>query len=263
MPPTNRFVGVFDVIGFKALRASRGTEGLYQLFERGLIPAIQHSAAGRGKIASVHGHKQFVPDFNEASVGLKVFSDTVIFYTKNDTCDSFLSIVNASFMLLQFGFNGGRYPFRGSIAYGDLIVDDERSIILGSALEEAYAAEQSQVWAGCMLTSGCAEYATTRNFIAQFRLVHDEVAKSTSDPMQKARILERSRRLVQYGVPLQIATKPGPTAYSERTACVIDWTIQMYEGAARASFDSSQNQHAQRIMDNTIKFEQWARANNR
>lgn len=242
---------------------TRSTAGLYELYERGLLPAIQHSAAGRAKLVEVGGQKMYVPDFHEASVGLKIFSDTIVFYAKDDSLTSFLSIVNASFMLLQFGFGGGKYPIRGAIAHGDFILDEVRSILLGTAIEDAYAAEQSQVWAGCMLASSCSVLAEERDYISAFRALHDQGAEEATDAKEKLNIRENSRRLVRYKVPLQSSIKPEPTRYFEKEAYVIDWTIRMYEGATRASFDESENMHARRILDNTKRFEEWARTSNR
>lgn len=241
---------------------SRGTIGLYKLYQRSLLPMIQHSAAGRWKVAERSGSKLVVPDFNQASVGLKIFSDTILFYAKDDSLGSFISIVNASFMLLQFGFTGTKCPVRGAIGHGDFMLD-ETAIILGGALDEAYEAEQSQVWAGCMLTTNCSAFAEQRGYFRDFRIAHEEMASTIQDDAQTTNILGNSRRLVRYSIPLQSTVKPGPTTYLEKDGFVLDWTIRMYEGAARKSFNDSSSDHARRIAANTVAFEEWARKSNR
>lgn len=233
-----------------------------ELYQRGILPAVQHSAAGRSKVVEIKGRQVSVPDFHAASLGLRIFSDTVVFYTRDDSFESFLTTVNTSFMLLQFGFAGGKDPFRGAIAHGDFI-DDGQFTILGTALEQAYAAEQAQVWAGCMLSGSCLAVAEGRGYLQSFRSTHEELARTIGDVTKRTSALENARRLVKYDVPLQVTNKPGPTQYIEKQAYVIDWTIRMYEGAAVASFDASTNAHARRIAENTKVFEQWARANNR
>jgi hypothetical protein len=147
--PVNCFVAMFDIIGFKALRDRLGTASLYQRYVRGISPMITHAAAGSGKIAEVNGEKMYVPNFTPLSPGFRVFSDTVIFSTSDDSFLSFLSIIHSSFVLLQSGFNGGKAPYRGAIGWGDLI-NDTSGILIGSAIEDAYVGESSQAWAGCM-----------------------------------------------------------------------------------------------------------------
>jgi hypothetical protein len=109
---------MFDIIGFKALRQKVGTAGLHRQFLRGILPGIQHSAAGRGKSIQHEGHDIYLPDFHEWSVGYRYISDTVIFFTPDDSFGSFLSMVNSAFMLLQFGFAGGKAPYRGGDRLG-------------------------------------------------------------------------------------------------------------------------------------------------
>ena len=259
MQPTCCFVGMFDIIGFKALRAAKGTAGLHQLFKRGVLPSILHAAAGQGTVATVAGRPLYVPRFSETSVGFRVISDSVIFFTKNDSFDSFLSIVNSAFMLLQFGFNGSKAPYRGAIGHGDLI-DDPDGILLGSAIEDAYAGESSQAWAGTMLTKACRDYTNSRGFIQQYIEFHLMAASTfAADDHANRNARANAKRLVEYSVPIQLKPKDGPTTYDVFRTYVIDWTIRTYGGAARMSFEPSHSTHAQKIAANTIAFEEWAR----
>jgi hypothetical protein len=69
---------------------------------------------------------------------------------------------------------------------------------------------------------------------------------------------------VQYDyIPLQKKCNTSPTKYDNEKGYVIDWTIQMYDGATSHSFYETQKTHAQKIIDNTEAFEKWARKNNR
>jgi hypothetical protein len=260
--PTNCFVGMFDIIGFKALREKLGTAGLHQKFTRGIIPAIQHSAAGRGKIENFSGTDIYVPDFSEASVKYRAISDTVIFFTENDSFNSFLSIIASSFMLLKFGF-GNKTPFRGAIGWGDVIDDPSHGVLIGSAIEDAYSGESSQVWSGAMLTKSCQDFAIIQNYIDNYKAFHLQVAAELEDDSQKHTAGENARRLVKYDVPTQVNPKNGPVEYGVLSTYVIDWTIRMYEGASEKSFDPSDNAHAKMIAKNTSAFEKWARKNNK
>lgn len=262
MTPINCFSGFFDIIGFRALRESLGTAGLHKAFRSGIMPSIQHSAAGRGRSAQVDGETVYLPQFGEGSVSYRAISDSVIFFTRDDSFNSFIDIVNSSFMLLQFGFGGEKAPYRGGIGWGDLI-DDPVGILVGSAIEDAICGESSQAWAGCMLTQSRSDFVVSKDYIEQYRNAHLKVAEKLDDEIKRDSTLANARRLVMYSVPIQRNPKDGPVIYATESAYVIDWTIRMYEGAAEMSFAPSHNAHANEIAKNTIAFEHWARANNR
>lgn len=258
LTPVNCFVGMFDVIGFKALRAQLGTSGLHQKYMRGILPAIAHSAAGKGKTETINGQSMYIPDFTGTTLRYRAISDSVLLLAPDDSFDSFCQIVNSSFMLLQFGFNGGRAPFRGAIGWGDLI-DDSQGILLGSAIEDSYAGESQQVWAGAMLTPSARDVAESRGYIKRFEEIHLEAAARATDEISKKNIYLNSKRLVRYAVPTQVNPKEGPAQYGMLETYAIDWTVRMYEGAAQKSFEESISSHANAIAANTRSFENWAR----
>jgi hypothetical protein len=257
-PPVNCFVGMFDVIGFKALRALLGTSGLHQKYRRGILPAIAHSAAGKGKDAVVDGQQMYVPDLSGTTLKYLAISDSVLFLTPDDSFASFFQLVNSAFMLLQFGF-GGKAPFRGAIGWGDLI-DDPSGILLGSAIEDAYAGESQQAWAGAMLTSASRDVAISRGYIERFVTIHAQAAADATDERTRENAQLNSKRLVRYPVPTQVNPKDGSVQYGELDTYAINWTIRMYVGASQASFDEATSQHAATIAVNTRNFEDWARA---
>lgn len=259
---TERFVGMFDIVGFKSLRNRMGTDELYQQWVRGILPGVQHSAAGRWRTEPRAGHNVVVPDFHERSVQYRVVSDTVILFTKDNSFESFVDLISSSFGLLCWGFNGSKAPFRGAIGYGDLI-EAEEDVLLGSAIEDAYAGEGSQAWAGAMLTEACEKFAAKAGYLKKFPELYRGPLPEGGAGLKVEKIRASARRLVRYPAPLQRKSDEGPTTYSEKNAYVIDWTLNMYEGASEASFYEPKTGHAKRIVTNTIAFEKWARANNR
>lgn len=260
MQPICCFVGMFDIIGFKALRAAKGTAGLHQMFKRGILPSILHAAAGQGTVVTVADRQLYVPQFSPASVSFRVISDSVIFFTRDDSFSSFLSIVNSASMLLQLGFSGSKAPYRGAIGHGDLI-DDPDGIFLGSAIEDAYIGESSQAWAGAMLTEACRDYTDRHSFIQRYAEFHQMAADTFVDDDNARRNASlNARRLVEYSVPIQCNPKDGPATYGRLRTYAIDWTIHTYKGAARMSFEPSGSTHAQTIAANTVAFEEWARS---
>jgi len=253
LKPINAFVGMFDILGFKALREEKGTSVLHQQYSRGILPAILHSAAGRSKNAVVDGQSVLVPDFTDTSLNYRVFSDTVIYFSADDSFESFLNIVFSAFLLLKYGFAGGKSPFRGAIGWGDLI--DDRGILVGSGIEDAYIGESSQVWAGAMLTATCRKFVERNGYINRYREMHLDAAAQARDEITRRTAAENSKRLVLYDVPIQKNPKDGPAIYESRQTYAIDWTIQTYEGAALASFTPTQSGHARTIAENTRVFE--------
>jgi hypothetical protein len=249
---------MFDVIGFKALRAQLGTSGLHQRYMRRILPSIEHSTAGRGKTETINGQSLYVPDFTGTTLKYRAISDSVWLLAPDDSFDSFYQLINSSFMLLQFGFSGGRAPFRGAIGWGDLI-DNPQGILLGSAIEDSYAGESQQAWAGAMLTASARDVAESRGYIKRFEEIYLEAAAVVNDEISKKDALLNSRRLVLYPVPTQVNPKDGPAQYGTLETYAIDWTVRMYEGASQKSFEESASGHANTIAANTLSFERWAR----
>lgn len=257
----NAFVGLFDIIGFRALRERIGTKELYRLFLGMIAPGIAHSAAGRSKSATVGGKSVIVPAISEVSVQYRLISDTVIFFTRDDGFQSFLNIVSSSFMLLSFGFGIGPAPYRGAIGWGDLMANQD--VLVGTAVEDAYGGQCSQAWAGAMLTKACSDFATRQGYCDLLRKSYLAMSDVQPDEQQKRALRDQSLVLAEYDVPMQANPKEGPVRYSTFRTYAIDWTIRAYEGATLKAFGSPSNAHARAIAANTVSFEKWARMHNR
>ena len=258
--PRNCFAALFDIVGFRALRSSIGTTGLYQRYQRGILPMMLHSAAGKSRTEELGDRNVSVPDFTELSVEYRIISDTVIFFTADDSFQSFCNILRSSHALVKSGF-ATKAPYRGAIGWGDL-VDDPLGVLLGSAIEDAYAGESMQAWAGVMLTSTCREIVEKNEFAERHRAMFKIAAANIKEEIPREKLLRNSRILVKYNVPTQANPKDGPVSYSDLQTFALDWTIGMYRGAAGKAFMPSENPHAQTIARNTVAFEDWARANN-
>ncbi|MBI2894489.1 MAG: hypothetical protein HYY06_13135 [Deltaproteobacteria bacterium] len=251
---------MFDVLGFKQLRALRGTSGLHRLYMRAIVPSVQHAAVSRRKTVTVDGQPCLVPDETSWRVALRVFSDTVVYMTADDGLDSFLAVTEASFELLRAGFCGFRAPFRGAIGHGDLI-DEPAHVLIGSAVEDAHSGEQSQAWAGCCLTPNCQAFVQDAGHLTAWDEVMAKAAEGADEVNGKKRWLDR-RLLVEYEIPTQHKPNDGPIRYGTRRGLAVDWTFNMYEGAAQKSFHPSDDRRAMVKANNTRTLEAWARAKN-
>lgn len=81
----------------------------------------------------------------------KFFSDSFIFYTENDSQDSFLGISATSELFFQEMFLG-KIPMRGCLNIGQFYADEKIGIFFGRALIDAYKASEGQNWIGFILS---------------------------------------------------------------------------------------------------------------
>lgn len=254
----NSFVAVFDFLGFKASREARGTEGLFQLYERTLLPSIQHAAAGRGKVS----WNEFVPDPGPMSLTSMIFSDTIVLIPGGCDFGCFCRILRASTDLLAKSFCGHKAVLRGGIGYGDLVVNDY-NVLLGSAVEDAHECQAAQAWAGCSFSKKCEEFIQTSSFIPTFEAQIRTLAQQEINESKRRRIESELRRIVRYDIPIYHNPKSGPVVYSSISGLAINWTLYTYEGASNKGMQASSDPHALNIIANTQAFENWARNSDR
>lgn len=241
METVNAFVAMFDIIGFKKLREKCGSSWLYELYTKSVLPQIQHSAALKSKIIAEGGTLACIPNIGEYSLIYRIISDSILLFTKNNSLEEFTKIVDASYQLLSFSFCGHKAPLRGAIGYGDLILDDD-SIWLGSAIEDAYAGESGQCWAGCCLTEACEEFAKKFGMIEQYNS------------------LNALPKLLPYKIPRQSNPKSAPVKYFYSDGFALNWTINVSQGVSSKAFNQTTDCHALKIQENTMDFELWARS---
>ena len=246
----NCYVGFFDVLGFKALRANKGTAGVAQLYERSLLAMVQHAAAGSSVLERRGDHDVLVPQSTELSIDYRVISDSVVFMAKDDSFASFFSIVYASCRLLEAGFGNGQTPFRGAIGHGDLYSNGE--ITVGSAIEDAYLGETSQLWAGVMFTPSATKQAEVAGHFKEWTRIHEKVAQDLDDD-KAVNARKNLQQIIKYDVPL----KPQGETYN---AYVLDWTLRVFSSASEKALPISTDERSQIIRQNTISFERWARS---
>lgn len=258
MIPTNSFVAMFDILGFKALREKMGTQHLYDLYVQSLAPQIQHAAALKSTTVKENGKSLYLPVFGPHSIEYLIVSDSIILFANGDTFPHFLKVISASYNLLCSGFCGHKAPIRGAIGYGDLIVD-KNNYWIGSSIEDAYAGEQSQVWSGCALTRNCEEFIKKHRYLEQLTESLIDMVNQEGDKQRIKYIEEARRQIVQCDIPEQYILKDRTREYKQRTGYALDWTLKVYEGAGEKAFTNTRDDHALKIIENTKIFEEWAR----
>ncbi|MCC7091802.1 MAG: hypothetical protein IT524_07595 [Nitrosomonas sp.] len=146
----NYFIAVCDILGFSDL--VRGNE---------LDDVVTHSLGWFRKSLNHSLHKANFPtevpptaDLDRHSkVGVAWFSDTVLFYTKNDTDEAVKELLSTVAWLVFETLQGGNTKVRGGLAYGEAYIDPLNALFVGQPIVDAYNLEKSQQWSGAALSS--------------------------------------------------------------------------------------------------------------
>ena len=117
------------------------------------------SALGQGKIKDVH--HGVIADLSNSKINCINFSDTVVFWTNDDSNESLKELLDVSY---KFNWQAVDFffPARGSVVYGELFyVDFKQSnegggqynlnSVFGKGLIKAHLKADSQNWAGTVL----------------------------------------------------------------------------------------------------------------
>lgn len=126
-----RWVSYFDRLGFENYTR-----------EHDLITVFHETRSW------LEGAKEEGQDFG--NVELIWFSDTVIFYSTDDSRSSFQAVAGASRSFFDELLNC-RIPVRGALAFGDFYADKANNIFLGKALVDACKYGEKFDWLGFVL----------------------------------------------------------------------------------------------------------------
>jgi len=99
--------------------------------------------------------KQALDTGNRSNVKCKFifFSDSFIFYTSDDSPESFSCIEGTSALFFRSMFLGKeKIPMRGCLNVGRFCADEENRFFFGQALIEAYDCAEGQNWIGFVLS---------------------------------------------------------------------------------------------------------------
>lgn len=160
-----RYVAFIDILGFKALveKFQGRSDELGQMMKELFTSAILAAMTGE----SVHIRKHPDPRTLPTDVMYYQFSDSVIFYTRDDTSASLEKIVKVLCLLFARASLIG-FPLRGGLVKGEIYADPP--IILGRAVNKAYELEGKQNWSGLIVDDSCfagPEEQQTKNRLLQ------------------------------------------------------------------------------------------------
>jgi hypothetical protein len=139
----NRLVALFDILGFTSRLNTDDLASIrkeLRLFIRTIRSEAFTNTARNNPAA----------DIDNLEVARFVFDSVVLISHNINDSRNVHNFVFACIRLLELGFVY-RFPFRGSIALGDVFTDEETGLILGPQLATLRDAERMQDWSGCFL----------------------------------------------------------------------------------------------------------------
>jgi len=146
---TNRTVAFIDILGFKEIVNSAPAHDIGTKFSNIIgktLPAMNKSPR------DFPDEPSFFPNFgvNEKYCISFAFSDSIILVSHDETEESCLALLIYALRVSQI-LIGSKFPVRGAISYGDMYIDLNNSLFLGSALTYCYELEQRQNWIGLVI----------------------------------------------------------------------------------------------------------------
>jgi hypothetical protein len=117
-------------------------------------------------------------------VGFAWFSDTIVFYGREDSSEAANAVVETVAWLLFETIHTRTANVRVGIDYGELHVDEANDVYVGPSLVGAYRLEQAQRWVGGAITPAAAEQISVDvldEYSVPYSVPLKEGARVTSD----------------------------------------------------------------------------------
>jgi hypothetical protein len=127
------FLSYFDLLGISRLIENNNIENIFSVYSLAIEKASLSTPNIRDKVKKIW------------------FSDTFIFYTPNDTFDSFSAIELFSRYFINTCINY-LIPLRGAISFGSMYIDIENDLIVGKPLLESHRYCEHQNCIGLVIT---------------------------------------------------------------------------------------------------------------
>lgn len=139
----NALVGVFDFLGFKRMMSS--SQDLLNTGGRvkQIISLVKGCGEARNKFEFNGKISKLVPKVIQVS-------DTFVVYTiEREPQDVIQFVWNVHHMLFYSILY--EFPIRGTLATGEILINEEQNIFLGPAILEAFQLEKQQDWSGACI----------------------------------------------------------------------------------------------------------------
>lgn len=238
------FIGYFDLLGFKEFvqknEHTAQKQGMHNLFiEMG-------NALANGKVVK-QSDGGYIPDLSDSKVRVLNFSDTIIFWTEDDSYSSLSEILKVIF-LFNYTSTIHYFPARGTLIHGEIehvYYDQENdkggayfiNSVFGSGIVEAYQKAELLDWSGATIDSSTID--RIKFFEKEETQILSSYAKSYSVPYKNNKTInEYAFKLIQEPI-------------DEKTYLNLEESIR---NNFKNYNKSTENEAVQRKLKNTLEF---------
>ncbi|MCX2492974.1 hypothetical protein OQX63_05790 [Pedobacter sp. PF22-3] len=159
-----RFIGYFDLLGYKEFILNNETE--YVKSRLGNVLAVIESCLGRGEYEEAP--QGFVADMKKSTIQCLNISDTIIFWTKDNSETSLAEFLEVCYTF-NWKMNTFEYPMRGAMVYQEIeIINGANNTdaggmynvntIYGKGLINAHLKCEGQMWAGTVIDKSLEDF---------------------------------------------------------------------------------------------------------
>lgn len=142
---TERFIGFIDIMGFKDMVYRENPADLREVL-MGIPRAMEEY--------------ENIPGVNGPNYRFSMFSDSIIVFSRDKSCfDDFHSVMYYLFNQLFFM----SIPFKGSIAFGEITTNFEKSIFFGRPLIDAYLLQEELLLYGIVVHGSAQKHISEIN----------------------------------------------------------------------------------------------------
>ena len=145
MTIANRTIAVCDILGFTKLVQNNPLDDVvkngFGQFRDILYRVVHHKEPPEETLS--------LRELTEQSrVGLAWFSDTVLFYSLEDTEEDCRRVIESTMWLIFFTMLNPALRVRGAVSYGEVFIDQTNGLFFGVPIIEAYKLQELQDWSG-------------------------------------------------------------------------------------------------------------------
>ncbi|MGD9993918.1 MAG: hypothetical protein AB7S69_11515 [Salinivirgaceae bacterium] len=239
-----RFIAYFDYLGFKKFIENNDLE--YQKRIIGNNFRDIENALGHGK--TKEASRGVIADLEMSIINCINFSDTIVFWTNDDSEDSLLEILKVAYRFNMHAVDFF-FPARGALVYDEIIYIDVKkqneagglyniNSVFGKGLVKAHEKAEKQHWAGTVIDNSFIEELANRNY-------------------------EIDTFLSSYAKKFKVPYKNGHELPDEYVLNIIEGKLtneglKNFENRIKENFSRHKktidNQYIQEKIDNTLKF---------
>jgi hypothetical protein len=157
-----RFVAFFDLLGFSSWLEAEGSAEVF-MYVRGFLN-LMIRASLPGSIV----HPDMSVTVNDSTMGFINFSDSIVFYSRDDSDDCFDTMVRVCGEFMNGVITGPSRMLRGAISHGHFYADPAANAYVGQALIDAYRLENAQDWLSCSFHDSVATLPQFRRALPRY-----------------------------------------------------------------------------------------------